>query len=358
MNALEFALTVVVAILGVLGVLPPSLAGELETVTKLGVIKPTSPARAEFTLANDLTRPIRILEYQVSCSCLSLTELPKSIAPGAKIRVVCSMDTAGRHGRFNQSAYIKTDHPTKEILRLTMTGVIQAVWPDRNEVDFGTVANKSEPIREAVIFSSGYPSARIDGIKVRDPEVISVQVLPAVAHEKDRDQEIGALGRLVITWKGRGDKPGAFRTEIAIQTNVEDFREVRLAITAHIAGVSGLVPSKLLFGAINPTERMTRSFTVTLKDKSKWREYVLKPEHRFIEATIDPIESSETTLRVRVVLDPAGLKASGIQPGLLQGTLAAFYKDQPVFSIPYLGLVPGKDRVDGVANKPKPKTEK
>jgi hypothetical protein len=294
----------------------------------------------EYELKNDSPGPIRVLDYKVSCGCVGVERPSGEIASGQTGRIICSMETGDQRGRIVHWVNLKTDHPTKPLVRLEIRGVIKTIWVEPTVIDFGTITGQAPPLRELIVLNAAIPDARITSIEVADPSMVKAEVRPVSLGKKGEELNVESLGQIDLTWTGAQKSPGPYRTELLIHTNLAGKPPIRVPVSAHVAGVSNLSPTKLLFGSMRAGSTVVRSFTVKLEDITvdELRSLTLKGDHKFMHASIDTSKDQAGLIRVKVIADCSSSSVEQLEHGVFRGQMSARLDGRLVFSIPYMAF--------------------
>lgn len=320
---------------------PPSVFNrpvDIELRENFGLAPTEGTVTHTFNLDNNSNRPIRVLDYRVTCGCLSATLPDGAIPAGQAGKVSLSLSTRGLHGQVTQAVALRTDHPTKPVVRLVLTGVVTSVWAQPSAVDLGTIERGQIPTREVGLLAAGLSGIKVKSAKAADPDIVSVELLPAYVDEKSKQRSVEALGKLIVTWTGRRNTLGALKTEVIVTTDHTTFHTIRVPMTAHISGTSRLSPSQALFGAVAPGGSVSRTITVQLDEMVKADELRLTADHEHVVAVVDTVDPKTKIARIRITAKRAAGIADASSAGLIRGQVIGTKDSKRIFSIPYIGV--------------------
>jgi hypothetical protein len=88
-----------------------------------GVVSPGERVSARFELRNAGDAPLEILKADPGCAC-TITEHPKTIAPGKSGYLIASLDTSRLRGEVSKGITVTTNDPVRSQLLLTMKGAV------------------------------------------------------------------------------------------------------------------------------------------------------------------------------------------------------------------------------------------
>jgi hypothetical protein len=310
-----------------------------EMIYSAGLVSDKDPVDHNFDVSNDTKQELRILDARANCGCITLTTIPKSIAPGATAAVGVRMNTRGLHGLATHGVLLRTNHPSKPRILLTISCVVRALWAAPGMIDFGVVDNGLCPTREVLLVKAGLPALNVISVRVAQPDWVKVAWRRPTSPSPLKAHGIEGAAELVVTWIRSSDTQGDARTDLFVTTNNTDFPEVKIPIVAHISGASRVVPPRVVFGPVAPGKSCTREIMVRLDAAVKKGDVQLEASQPFVHASVVASKTDGQTVKLAVTIERP--ERTDTPLGLVQGRVTGKVASSGMgFSFPYIAMFP------------------
>jgi hypothetical protein len=138
------------------------------SVIDFGKIRATDPpVQTQFTLRNNGTKPVTILDIASGCGCTVVEPPQKVILVDEEIIVPVKINVWGRYGNFKNSVRIKTDvHP--DTIQLAITGnVVTDIWLSSQSIRC-TAASGQSAMSVFELHTVDYPNVAFDFSRIDD----------------------------------------------------------------------------------------------------------------------------------------------------------------------------------------------
>jgi hypothetical protein len=255
---------------------------------------------------------------------LSVLNFPEHLEPREVGQVTLRLDTKGKRGLVTQDALV--DLGEQEI-SLTMEGLVEAVWLDKEIVDFGFVVRdeNSCSAKGIYILYAGLEDAAISSITCDNPD-LELVLEEAEVDEETSQKGIDTLGYLDVGLKpvdtvAKGRKAG----EILIALENADVRELQLHYEYYDAGSIQAVPAAIVFGTLQEGE--TRVEKILLKDEGVEHELAASCDAESLKASIVAgTDASELVV---------GYTNDGSASGFVSGDITVQSDTSVLLKIPY-----------------------
>ncbi|MDR1141381.1 MAG: DUF1573 domain-containing protein [Planctomycetaceae bacterium] len=126
-----------------------------------------SPVQTQFTLRNNGTKPVTILDITSGCGCTIIEPPQKTLPAGTEISVPIRINVWGRYGNFKNTVQIKTDIHNEPI-QLAITGeIVTDIWLSSQSLRC-TAAARQSAMAMFELHTVDYPNITFDFSKIDD----------------------------------------------------------------------------------------------------------------------------------------------------------------------------------------------
>lgn len=166
------------------------------------------PQKAEvnhtFYVHNDGNAPLTVVKIDVDCSCTSVSQIEKPIAPGDSAAIVLSFKTGRYHGRVTKSARVETDDPERPIQRVRFQSLVVKVDEPADSLAILPFKLKWKLENSHLEFKAD--TVRIVNTGSIDRKIVSLLVPHDIVESIDFPKTVAAGDSVSIAMKLTGDK--------------------------------------------------------------------------------------------------------------------------------------------------------
>lgn len=256
-----------------------------ENAFDFGRIKRGEKLSHRFTFKNIGKGPLKVQGVHASCGCTAAeVNTDKEYAPQDSGAVDITFDTTDFNGSVVKTVTVMTNE--RQVPDRTLS--IRAIVVSEFEVtpplaDFGQLLSQNGGAQQ--IFIKALPGQKFVIEKIR----FNAEALQVSSSAKDG-------GYLLNIELKKNVTPGFLKETIHVKNNSKSLPELRLPVRATIRGNIEIEPRYLEFGAISPTDKSSRSVTVT-----GLQEFEIKNVRMDLNLNGAKIKDTSTLLKVNPV---------------------------------------------------------
>jgi hypothetical protein len=102
-----------------------------ENRRSFGTLEAGRERTVEFMVTNDTSKPVSLLGARVSCTCVSVEDLPRTLAPSARWPLRVTIRAGRRERDVSEGLWLYTDAENRPQIALQLTGRMSGVDPDQ-----------------------------------------------------------------------------------------------------------------------------------------------------------------------------------------------------------------------------------
>jgi hypothetical protein len=201
-----------------------------------GEVAPTQAVKRTFSVQNQGTNDIRILNVRAGCGCVSTVLSTHLLGPGQKADLGVTLDLKGRHGPQRKALYVETDEPAFGRLRLEMTGtVVLPVEVQPEGVHFGTLGRDGDAEREVLLVGRTGTVFHVKAVKASSSQFAAQ--FEAREPERVYRVRIQSLGPRNL---------GTSHAVVQVATDHPALPEISIPVTVFVASEIAAAPATLM----------------------------------------------------------------------------------------------------------------
>lgn len=314
-----------------------------------GAVAVGTELHAAIQIRNDTSSAVTFATTKVSCGCITVDEVPQTLAPDAAHVIRVRIDTARKRGVFKQWCAVITDSPTVPMLRVDFSAALTGLWAVPAEVDLGPVSGDAVERVIALHSATDVRASVKDVVAVSEHGRVTAGVAVQRQHALD-GESMHILATISIGLApGGGALPGVLSDRVLVTVEFRDghLEHLPILVSAFVVGRVRATPHRLHFGIVKGDARVTRQLRIGLPDSVEAIGVKVQTNHALIDTKI--IDRNAASLTIEVGLIASRIRAD-TGSGRLHGTVIGTYGDEILFRVPVDAFV--LRSVDGVRIAP------
>jgi hypothetical protein len=210
---------------------------------------------ASFVLRNEGDEPLQISNVLTQCGCTSVDLPTKVISPNEAIKLQATLSSKQMRGKVRKSLFVQSNDPQDAQRVLYITGmVIPTIDVSPVALDLGPV-DKNVGATRTVQLTSHFPDRtfHVTDVVSENPNAVSVRY---------DEIEKGKTYQLVID-VAKQSISQEIKSSVRVKTDDEEWKEIRIPVTATLAEAIAISPSKLKVIGRTDGKGVTVYLTVT-----------------------------------------------------------------------------------------------
>lgn len=231
-----------------------------ETRQDLGNLPKGQVSDVSFSIRNEGSAPLRILEAVPTCGC-TVTEFDEEIAPGATGTVRATLDTRLLNGPSSSKVTVLTNDPDKREIELTIEATIEpklGAFPGYAR----WIYTQHEPEGTIVQTVGALDDEEFDILRLESPgPYIRVDFRPAT--EEEHEEELSGSQWHVSATLSKTAPVGPLEGDIKVYTNHPVQELMEIPVSGFVRPIAHLTPSDGHFGNLRLEEPKRSIFHLT-----------------------------------------------------------------------------------------------
>ena len=285
----------------------PKVVIEGESLTHdFGVMGQQSSGEHEWTITNKGEGDLLLSKGPSTCSCtIANLESDKgtTLKPGESTKVKLTWETRTNNGKFEKSASVLTNDPTKPKIDFIIDGTVRpaiSLLPPIEGLVYYTIPNDHDHPKSFLIHSDDRPDFKITKAISSNPDLIKVETHP-VPPEDAKKMEVasGKAYRVDVIVKP-GSALGSFREEVVLTTDHPLKPEVKLPVSGKIAGPISSVPERIRLTQVLSKNGADESVILWVRGQEHTKFVIEKSPENLkvdIQPTDDKTDSTDATAK-------------------------------------------------------------
>lgn len=310
---------------------PRPRAQVVESVKNLGTVAQGRTAAAEFTIRNVGSAPLRILEVQSSCDCISV-DFDETASPGEGARIHATLDTRAIPSGTPTMITVRTDDPENERIELGLEVMVEPRLAARPEVArWIYVQHEPEGTIEHTVGALDGAEFRILRVETPGPH-FRVSYRPAT----EEVVEAFSGSQWVVSVTLSEDAPvGPIEGPVSIYTDHPVQELLEIPISGFVRPIAHLTPQDGHFGRIELDRPKNAVFELTNFSAAPLRIEEVQHSLQGLEVRVVEMDAGHR-FQIRLTFNPEQARAGDFQETL---RIRTDHEHLPVVELPISGTL-------------------
>lgn len=224
-----------------------------------GTVARAAKTEHVFEFENRTDQPIQISHVRASCGCTTPIVPEKTVAPGAKGKVIARFNTGSFVGQRGATLTVVFNRPTYREVQLRVDGYVRRdIVCNPGSIEFGQTQESQVASKEISIQYAGRNDWQITDV---------TSEVPGLEFElKETRRGNGRVGySLLATWQA--ESAGYLQTDVVLKTNDSRRPTIPLSVTGQSISTLQVSPANLYLGQIAPGQAVTKRVIVRANDE-------------------------------------------------------------------------------------------
>ena len=289
-----------------------------------------------FTITNIGNAPLKFMQVQPNCGCMTAGDYPKELAPGKSGRFPFTLDSTRVRGSYVKTIMVTTNDPEVPRLQLFMKGVSKRyIMVDPPTATFGLLREPDKSVSRVLTITNN----------AETPLELTLKPQSGL-HRFDfelTEKEPGKVFELRVTTRPPYD-PGFVSGFITLATNLESQKELRISAGGRVPKRLDVLPAKIYYyppprGTIGASQGVTRTVHLVNYGTTNVRVLEATIDDPSVTATVQEVTPGKRyTIQIKLPPDLV------LPPGGRTLTLRTDDAEEPVIKVPIQGPPAGAKR--------------
>lgn len=274
-----------------------------------GTVARGAKVEYRFKFTNSYKEDVHIASVRTSCNCTTPTVTKDLLKTWDTSEIVAAFNTKAFLGQRSATLTVTIDQPFFAEVQLHIKGYIRSdvvVTPE--EINFGTVDVGAAAEQKLTISYAGRGDWHLEGVKVASPYIDAELV--------EKSRVAGQVAYELVVRLTKEAPAGYLKEELMLMTSDVKAPEFPICVEGLVASEISVSPSPLVFGNVEPGQKVEKKLVVRGKKPFKITDIVCADE-RFEFEIVDaekplhlvkvfftaPQESGKVTTKIKILTD-------------------------------------------------------